>query len=213
VRRAGRRAARRTLADVPPQDYRLRPLAEDDAATLAAAYRRNRDHLARWDPRRDEAFFTEEGQLADLRLKLDGSRLGLQDPWLLVHDGEDDAEVVGRVNLSNIVRGVFQSASVGYWVDARHTGRGLAVAMVEFALARAVDIGLHRVEAGTLVDNTASQAVLRRCGFEQYGVAERYLFIAGEWQDHTLYQRILHDQPLGDPVAASARSGRGAATR
>jgi ribosomal-protein-alanine N-acetyltransferase len=202
---------------VLPQDYRLRPLAEHDAAPLAAAYLRNRDHLARWDPRRDEAFYTEAGQRADLGSKLEGARLGLQDPWLLVRDpepGEEGGEeVVGRVNLSNVVRGVFQSASVGYWVDARHTGRGLAVAMVEFALARAADIGLHRVEAGTLVHNLASQAVLRRCGFEQYGVAQRYLFIAGEWQDHNLYQRILHDRPLGDPAAATARSGEGAGHR
>lgn len=196
-----------------PQDFRLRPVAEDDAGLLAAAYRRNRDHLARWDPRREETFYTEAGQLADLALKLEGMRLGLQDPWLLVRDAERGEEVVGRVNLSNIVRGVFQSASVGYWVDADHTGRGLAVAMVEFALARAVDLGLHRVEAGTLVANLASQAVLRRCGFEQYGVAERYLFIAGEWQDHIVYQRILHDRPPGDPAAASVGAGEGAGTR
>jgi ribosomal-protein-alanine N-acetyltransferase len=183
-------------------------MAMDDAAALAAAYRRNRDHLAPWDPRRDEAFFSEAGQLADLRLKLEGARLGLQDPWLLVCG----AEIVGRVNLSNIVRGVFQNASVGYWVDARHTGRGLAVAMVEFALARADETGLHRVEAGTLAHNAASQGVLRRCGFEQYGVAERYLFIAGEWQDHNLYQRILHDRPVGEPAAGAAASGGGAGT-
>jgi ribosomal-protein-alanine N-acetyltransferase len=198
---------------VLPQDFRLRPLAEDDAAPLADAYLRNRHHLAPWDPRRDEAFYTEAGQLADLGLKLEGARLGLQDPWLLVRGGEDGEEIVGRVNLSNIVRGVFQTTSVGYWVDAGHTGRGLAVAMVEFAVARAADIGLHRVEAGTLVHNVASQAVLRRCGFEQFGVAERYLFIAGEWQDHNLYQRILHDRPPSQPATTAARVGEGAAAR
>ena len=54
---------------------------------------------------------------------------------------------------------------------------------------------LHRVEAGTLVDNAASQVVLRRCGFEPYGTAAQYLFIAGAWQDHLLFQRVLHDHP------------------
>jgi [ribosomal protein S5]-alanine N-acetyltransferase len=31
-------------------------------------------------------------------------------------------------------------------------------------------------------------------------MAPRFLFIAGGWQDHNLYQRILHDEPL--PVTA-----------
>ncbi|NYD42274.1 GNAT family N-acetyltransferase [Nocardioides panaciterrulae] len=180
-----------------PAGYELRPLAGDDAPALAAAYARNRDHLAPWDPRRSEEFFTEAGQRRDTDAKLESARLGLQDPWLLWHD----QVVVGRVNLNNIVRGVFQSASVGYWVDRQYLGRGLAGAAVGFALRRASEMGLHRVEAGTLVGNLASQAVLRRCGFEQYGAAAQYLFIAGAWQDHLLFQRILHDRPAG-PAAA-----------
>jgi len=178
---------------VLPPGYEIRALTGDDAPALAAAYSRNREHLEPWDPRRDEEFFTEAGQRKDADAKLEAARLGLVDPWLLWHDGA----VAGRVNLNNIVRGVFQNASVGYWVDHHHTGRGLATAAVSFALRRAVEMGLHRVEAGTLVDNVASQAVLRRCGFEQYGAAADYLFIAGAWQDHLLFQRILHDRPAG----------------
>lgn len=173
--------------------YDIRTPTVDDAAALAAAYVRNRDHLAPWEPRRSPAFFTEPWQRDDVVARLTSAEAGLLDPWVIWH-GE---EVVGRVNLSNIARGVFQNANLGYWVDHRHTGRGLATAAVRFALQRAVDLGLHRVEAGTLATNAASQAVLRRCGFQQFGEAERYLFIAGEWQDHVMFQRILHDRPLG----------------
>jgi ribosomal-protein-alanine N-acetyltransferase len=67
---------------------------------------------------------------------------------------------------------------------------------VEFACAQAQGRGLHRVEAGTLLHNAASQRVLERCGFEYYGLAPKFLFIDGAWQDHKLYQRILHDNPL-----------------
>jgi len=181
---------------VLPDGYERRQLSLDDVPALAAAYRRNRAHLAPWDPQREERFFTEDGQRHDVVAKLEAARLGLQDPWL-IHHGD---EVVGRVNLNNIIRGVLQSASVGYWTDADHTGRGLATAAVGFAVDRARELGLHRLEAGTLVDNTASQRVLKRCGFEQYGAAEDYLFIAGKWQDHNLYQRILHDRPAGEPA-------------
>ncbi|WP_442858654.1 hypothetical protein [Arthrobacter sp. 9V] len=47
------------------------------------------------------------------------------------------------------------------------------------------------MQAATLVHNAASQTVLKRSGFERIGVAPSYLQIAGEWQDHVLFQRIL----------------------
>ncbi|GAA1931379.1 GNAT family N-acetyltransferase [Nocardioides marmoribigeumensis] len=168
--------------------YEVRPLAAGDAAALAQAYVRNREHLAPWEPPRAVEFFTEAGQLADAEGKLAAAAAGQQDPWIIWRAGE----VVGRVNLSNIARGAFQSASLGYWVDHRHTGRGVASAAVGFAVQRATEMGLHRLEAGTLADNQPSRAVLRRCGFTEYGRAAQYLFIAGAWQDHVLFQRILH---------------------
>lgn len=173
-------------------EYEIRSLTADDAAALADAYVRNRDHLAPWEPTRSEEFFTEPGQRADTAAKLETAAGGHQDPWVIWH-GED---VVGRINLSNIARGPFQSASLGYWVDHGHNGRGIATAAVRFAVERAREIGLHRVEAGTLAHNEASQVVLRRCGFEQFGLAPHYLFIAGAWQDHVMFQQILHDRPL-----------------
>lgn len=175
-----------------PAGYEIRSLVLGDAAELAAAYRRNRDHLEPWDPRRDESFFTEDGQAAVVAGQLASMEVGQQASWVLT-SGE---EIVGRVNLNNIVLGVLRSGSLGYWVDHAHLRRGLATAAVEFAVDGAHQLGLHRVEAGTLVHNTASQRVLLSCGFEHFGMAPRLLFINGSWQDHNLYQRILHDDPI-----------------
>ncbi|MFF9729980.1 GNAT family N-acetyltransferase [Streptomyces albidoflavus] len=73
-----------------------------------------------------------------------------------------------------------------------HTGRGLAGQALAHAVAYARDaLGLHRLEAGTLLDNTASQRVLLRAGFTWYGTAPDYLHIAGAWRDHHRYQLIL----------------------
>ncbi len=55
------------------------------------------------------------------------------------------------------------------------------------------ELGLHRLQAGTLVHNTGSQKVLERNGFERIGLARAYLKIAGRWQDHILFQRISGD--------------------
>lgn len=175
-----------------PEGYTVRPLEAGDAAALAAAYRRNREHLAPWDPVRDEDFYTVEGQQEAVDRQVSLVLGGLLGAWVIEHDGV----VVGRVSLNNIVRAVLQSGSVGYWVDHAHLRRGLAAAAVEHACGEALAIGLHRVEAGTMVHNVASQRVLLRAGFEHYGMAPRFLFVGGGWQDHNLYQRILHDDPL-----------------
>jgi ribosomal-protein-alanine N-acetyltransferase len=59
--------------------------------------------------------------------------------------------------------------------------------LVEIAFG---ELDLHRLEAGTLPDNSASQRVLEKNGFERYGLARRFLLIAGEWRDHVLFERI-----------------------
>lgn len=181
-----------TLGRVIPEGYRIEELKAEDGTALAAAYRRNRKHLEPWEPTRDEDFFTEDGQLIAVAAQLSAVGAGMLAAWVLWCGDE----AVGRVNLNNIVLGVLRSASVGYWVAEDHGGKGLASGAVEFACAQAQGRGLHRVEAGTLLENHASQRVLERCGFELIGVAPRYLFINGAWQDHRLYQRILHHNPL-----------------
>ncbi|HYI32037.1 MAG TPA: GNAT family protein [Glaciibacter sp.] len=92
--------------------------------------------------------------------------------------------VVGRFNLAGIVRGPFQNGSLGYWVDSAYAGRGLATAAVNAIVETARDdLGLHRIEASTLLHNVGYQRVLLNAGFEQIGLAPRYLQIAGAWQD------------------------------
>ena len=80
-----------------------------------------------------------------------------------------------------------------------HQGRGVATAAVRAVLAVAFDrLGLHRVQAGTLVHNTASRRVLAKNGFAEIGFAPRYIRIAGRWQDHVLHQRLADDPAAGD---------------
>ncbi|MGP3964416.1 GNAT family N-acetyltransferase [Nonomuraea sp. 3N208] len=173
-------------------DVVLRLATEKDSEALHRAYVRNRDHLRPWEPRRPEEFFTRPGQRRRLEDVLEQQAKGRAVPWVFA-DGE---EIVGRMTLSNIVRGPWLSADLGYWTDARYTGRGLATrAVTEVCRMADQDIGLHRIAASTLLHNAASQSVLLKCGFEPYGDAPRYLEIDGKWQDHRLFQRILNDRP------------------
>ena len=176
-----------------PDGYAFRPFVLEDADALARAYVRNREHLARWDPDRQPEFYTVEGQQKDAEQRLEAKERGLFAPYVIVGP---DGDLVGRANIQNIVRGPMQGGVLGYWVDRDHTRRGLATAAVEFLEGEGLELGLHRLEAGTMVENVASQRVLEARGFERFGLAPKLLFLNGAWRDHVLYQKLLHDRPL-----------------
>ncbi|NEC68195.1 GNAT family protein [Streptomyces sp. SID9727] len=183
------------IDDAHPLDaaIRLRPVRLSDAASRAEALIRSRAYMRPWEPVRPESFYTEEGQRERLAGLLAERAAGRVMPWVL-SDAED--RVVGGFNLNAIVLGSFHSAVLGYWVDVEYAGRGLATAAVRRICELARDeLRLHRIEAATVLHNTASQRVLAKCGFEEFGVAPRYMHIDGEWRDHRIFQRILHDGP------------------
>ena len=164
----------------------VRALAVNDANAMAKLYSENREFLAPLEPLRPDAFYTFEGQRRHIAQLTDRRTAGSAYPFVIVVDGDQ----AGAINLSNVVRGAFQSANVGYWVAQAHNGRGVGTAALGLVCERAFgELGLHRVEAGTLLDNYASQRVLEKNGFMRIGIAPRYLQIAGAWSDHILFQR------------------------
>lgn len=173
-----------------PEGYAIRPMADGDGPLMGAAYRRNREHLAPTDPDRPEGWDTDEAQTEDVARQVADAEAGKRFSYVVTY-GE---QVVGRVALVNLVRGPMQSAVLSYWVDVDHQGRGLAREMSEYAAEQARAMGLHRLEAGTMLDNIGSQMVLKRAGFTEVGVAEKLLWIRGEWRDHRIFQKILHDE-------------------
>jgi ribosomal-protein-alanine N-acetyltransferase len=177
---------------VLPGGVVLRPLNSGDAPALLDAYVRNREHLRAYDPERPDSFWTLDGQ----RRQLDSLLQQQEEGTLLACAMQRDDLVVGCATLNTIVFGPLCSANLGYWVDFGEVGRGLASAAVG-ALCRIADrdLGLHRIQASTNPANMASQRVLMKNGFEQFGTARNYLHINGRWQDSHLYQRILNDRP------------------
>ncbi len=168
---------------------RLVTLADVPALTELA--RVNRDFLAPWDPARSERYFTEDGQRELAEEALARHAQGTALPHVILNEA---GSVAGRITLSGIVRGPFQSCSVGYWVSAADNGRGLASAALRHLTRVAFrDLGLHRVQAETLLHNVRSQRVLERNGFTRIGMAPGYLQIADRWQDHYLYQLLSTD--------------------
>lgn len=162
----------------------IRPLRAADAPALVALRDRSRAFLAPWEPARPQDFYTlafQEAVVADAARAWEEGRSYRFGVCL-------DGALVGGVNLNDVVRGVFQSAHLGYWIDEAHGGRGIATEAVRQAVAFAFgEAGLHRVQAAVIPRNAASIRVLRKAGFREEGLALRYLRIAGVWEDHLLF--------------------------
>ena len=160
----------------------IRLLTPADCEEIAALYVANREFLAPFEPDRTDEFFTAAFQ----RKRIDTAG---EDHWRwgII----DDDRIAGMIVLADVLRGALQVGNVGYWIDRAHNGRGLATAAVADVVAFAFREGeLHRLEAGTLVDNHASQRVLEKNGFERFGLARKLLKVNGEWRDHVLFERL-----------------------
>jgi ribosomal-protein-alanine N-acetyltransferase len=160
-----------------------------DVPELRRALRANAEHLRAWSaaPREgeDPASLTAVSR-AVLRHRKEWKRG--QAYVLVITPRQDDRRIVGRIALGGVLLGAFRNAYLGYWIDGEHQGRGLMTEAVRATTAFAFHtVGLHRVQAAVMPSNLASQRVLAKVGYRREGLAERYLCIAGKWEDHHMF--------------------------
>ncbi|QZY29589.1 GNAT family N-acetyltransferase [Nocardioides coralli] len=185
----------------------LRPLARSDRAAWREVRRRNADWLRPWDatvPPGSDARPSSFGGLVRRLHRL--ARQGTTFPFAI----EVSGQFVGQLTVNNIVRGSAQFASMGYWIDQQHAGRGV----VPRAVAMAIDhcfftAGLHRVEICIRPENTNSLRVVEKLGLHEVGLAPRFLHIDGAWRDHRIYAVTVEECPGGmlARVAAPPETG------
>ncbi|HUF03896.1 MAG TPA: GNAT family protein [Aridibacter sp.] len=112
--------------------------------------------------------------------------------FLIVENASD--RIAGTINLSQISRGAFLNAYLGYYLFEGFTGRSLMAeamkAVVGFAFG---EFGLHRLEANIQPRNVASRRLVETCGFTREGYSRRYLWIAGDWRDHERWAILKED--------------------
>ena len=125
---------------------------------------------------------------------------------VLVCRREDNAPV-GVFNFSEIVRGAFQSAYLGYYGFAEHAGQGY----MSEGLALVLHVGfgalrLHRIEVNVQPANTRSISLVRRGGFTREGYSRRYVKIAGRWRDHERWALLVEDWRIGRRRRKTARN-------
>lgn len=166
------------------------------AGQIAEYCRKNREFLEPFEPLRDEVYYTEEGQEKLLRKNIEAwqEKTGYQ--FYIVRKDEP-GKIIGTIGLSNVIRGVFRSAFLGYKLDKEYLNQGFmseaVTLIVEFAFK---ELGLHRIEGNVMPKNRASLRVMEKCGFVNEGVSRKYLLIRGVWEDHVHMVRLNEDTDI-----------------
>ncbi|WP_274425058.1 GNAT family N-acetyltransferase [Chelativorans sp. YIM 93263] len=180
---------RRDFPSLEGKEVHLRmPLSKDHAewATLRAE---SRAFLEPWEPR-----------WASDELSRHAYRLRLKRYYSEYDQGSGAAffiferaggRLAGGISISNIRRGVAQSAHIGYWMGERFAGQGLMREALHLVIHFSFgELALHRLEAACIPNNERSMRLLEKAGFQREGLLRSYLRINGSWQDHCLYSLI-----------------------
>jgi ribosomal-protein-alanine N-acetyltransferase len=170
----------------------LRPPERGDYEAWANLRAGSRDFLSPWEPSwPPDALSRASFRARVARYAEDWRTDQAYNFFLFAHD----ETLVGGIGVSNIRRGVSETASLGYWVGEQFARQRYMTSalplVVDFAFER---LGLHRLEAACLPSNIPSRALLARARFQQEGYAREYLCIAGKWQDHLLFAILRGDR-------------------
>lgn len=175
----------------------LTPALSEHAAALLSFEQENRQHFEQWISSRGEQFY----QLSEVAKSLE------QMQWLAKAGQEYhflawlDQEIVGRVALRGVEREQYHKASLGYRFSARHGGRGYASQAVSQVVNEAFQaLSLHRIEAVVIPQNLGSLAVMRKCGFQQFGHSRSAVLRHRQWMDLLYFERHAPDlEAAGQP--------------
>ncbi len=171
-----------------------------DYSEWRALRKESRDFLKPFEPRWSEADLSHRVFTSRLRRGREEAKAGTDYTFFVFLTQRERELLVGGVTLSNVRRRAAQFANLGYWMGREHAGQGLMTEAVGAIVPYAFHtLGLHRIHAAFLPQNTASRRVLEKNGFKEEGYAENYLQIDGKWADHVLFglTRERYDQGAG----------------
>lgn len=168
----------------------LRMATEDDIDAILRYFIVNQDHLAPFEPIKPVEFYTPNFWRVLIR---DRTHAFLNDQGIkfFLFDRHNPQQIIAAINFSNVVRGAFQSCTLGFSIADQYQGQGYMAESIPVAISYLFsDLNLHRIMAAYMPHNQRSGRLLRRLGFQLEGYAPRYLCINGIWQDHMLTSLI-----------------------
>jgi [ribosomal protein S5]-alanine N-acetyltransferase len=175
----------------------IRPLELSDAAAMLEVRARNDEFLRPFEPLKPDDYLTLGAQRQEIERSAQDWRADRGYAFGIF--STNGSELIGRLALSNVARGAWQNATLGYFVDEAHNGRGHGTEAVGLVLEFAfIYANLHRVQAAVMLRNEPSARVLQKNGFRFEGTSKSYLRINGVWEDHHVYALTLEDWEGGE---------------
>jgi ribosomal-protein-alanine N-acetyltransferase len=170
----------------------IRRLELDDTESLLRLRLNNREYLQPFEPRFLETHFTYEGQKEGIIKGIEQWEKDLGYPFGIFL--KENNQLIGRVNLSNVVRGAWQNCTIGYFIAKEMQRKGYMTEAVTLAVWFAFEeANLHRVQAAVMPRNIGSIRVVEKVGFRYEGRSKHYLCINGVWKDHNIYALTKED--------------------
>lgn len=170
----------------------LRPPTIQDYQSWASLRAESRAFLKRWEPTWAPNDLSRAAYRQRMRHFARAVRLDETYPFFIFR--RRDGILLGGCTLTNVRRGIAQTASLGYWIGAPFARQGYMTHALSALIPFAFDeLNLHRIEAACLPDNEASRRLLKKLGFREEGFARGFLRIDGAWCDHVLFALLAED--------------------
>ncbi|WP_175868581.1 GNAT family N-acetyltransferase [Bartonella gabonensis] len=161
----------------------------EDVASLSSYYLRNADHLRPFEPVRSADYHVLKAWETRANAFAVESAQGQAYRYAVRLKNENT--LIGVVNFTNVVRGVFQACHLDFSLDEKQQGKGLMFESLSALIHHIFHVyHLHRVMANYRPDHIKSGLLLKRLHFEKEGYAKDYLMISGKWRDHILTSRM-----------------------
>jgi L-amino acid N-acyltransferase YncA len=174
-----------------PDEYLIRPAAEDDLSDIAAIYEHEiANSIATFDLEPPDSAYWHE--------KLAGKHAG--DHLLVAVDADDD--VVGYAySWSFRPRPAYSlTRETSIYLDPSVRGHGVGRQLYPALLETMADSGVHTAVALVALPNPGSIALHERCGFEQVGGMREVGYKFDQWIDVAWFQKLLHPEKHADPA-------------
>ena len=154
-------------------------------------YLRNKNFFKEYDPLRPESFYNLTTHKKIVKQELEETKFGrMLKFWIFKI--EDKKRIIGMISFTNITNSSFLSTTVGYKLDQEELKQGYMIEALRAAIVIIFkELKLHRIEANIMPHNRASMSLVKKLGFEDEGLAKKYLKINGKWEDH-IHMTILN---------------------
>lgn len=174
----------------------LRGLARQDHAILRELLLADRQWLSPWEASAPGIRYPIDTKWM-VKSLLSQTKKGTALALVMEYQGE----VVGQLNVANILYGSVSSGTIGYWIAKKAAGNSIVPICVAMAIDYLLDQGgLHRVEIDIRPENAASLRVVEKLGLREEGLKQRYIHIDGAWRDHRIFA-ITKEEISGSMLA------------